>query len=242
VTVPRITAALAGALLATSAGVVACSAGDEADPSADPVVAESSTPADGSPAAEPSPAPYLDVPADVELTDQGQALSLGDSATVAWEPRKRLVGALDVTVRAVERAPISVFRGWRLTPETRSSAAYFVRARLENVGETDLTGLDVPLYAVDETNTLLQAASFASRFEPCPSTKLPEKYRPGRSATVCLVYLVPDKGDLTAVAFRPTQTFEPITWTGEETTYRTGEERPRKEREGQQGRQGQDQS
>jgi hypothetical protein len=32
---------------------------------------------------------------------------------------------------------------------------------------------------------------------------------------VCLVFLAPKKGDLTAVSFRPTQEFDPITWTGE---------------------------
>jgi hypothetical protein len=31
----------------------------------------------------------------------------------------------------------------------------------------------------------------------------------------CLVFLSPKKGDLTAVSFRPTQAFDPITWTGE---------------------------
>ena len=32
---------------------------------------------------------------------------------------------------------------------------------------------------------------------------------------VCLVFLAPKKGDLTAVSFRPTQDYDPITWTGE---------------------------
>jgi hypothetical protein len=32
---------------------------------------------------------------------------------------------------------------------------------------------------------------------------------------VCLVFLSPNKGDLVAVSFRPTQDFDPITWTGE---------------------------
>ena len=32
---------------------------------------------------------------------------------------------------------------------------------------------------------------------------------------LCLVYLSPDKGDLTAVSWRPTEEDVPITWTGE---------------------------
>ena len=68
---------------------------------------------------------------------------------------------------------------------------------------------------MDGHNTLIEASSFASTFKPCPSTPLPPNFKPGASAQVCLVFLSPRKGDLTAVSFRPTQEFNPITWTGE---------------------------
>ena len=44
--------------------------------------------------------------------------------------------------------------------------------------------------------------------------------------TTCLVYLSPKHGDLTAVSFRPTQDFNPITWTGKVTT--VGGDQPKK--------------
>jgi hypothetical protein len=221
-TVPRVTLGLAAALLVVSGVAVACSQDDApgADGATTPLATPAATPtAPATPSA--GPASQLEVPG-VELTEQGSALELGEPATVAWEPDQRTVGALEVVVRAVERAPMSVFGGWRLDDATRASAAYFVRARIDNVGESDLSGVQVPLYAVDGDDTLIQHSSFASRFRPCPSEPFPPRFRPGRSTEVCLVYLVPDKGDLTAVSFRPVQAFDPITWTGEETTYRAG--------------------
>ena len=73
----------------------------------------------------------------------------------------------------------------------------------------------MPLYAVDPTDTLIQASTFQARFEPCPGNGVfPETFGPGDAKEICLVYLVPDGGELTAVSFRPNQDFDPITWTG----------------------------
>ena len=99
-----------------------------------------------------------------------------------------------------------------------------MRATIENVGDTDLGGRPVPLYVVNEDNLLLEPTPFASSFKPCPSTPFPEKFGPGDTADVCLVYLAPDKGDLVAVSFRPDETFNPITWTGEVVKYRAPDE------------------
>ncbi len=159
--------------------------------------------------------PYLEVPEGVELTPQGSELELGDTATVAYEPRQRTVGALDIKVTAVERASFELFEGWELTKETRKTTPYFVRATVENVGETDLGGRPVPLYIVDGENRLIEASVFTGSFRPCDGSMFPERFRTGDIQKACLVYLAPDEGRLTAVSFRPTQEFDPITWTGE---------------------------
>ncbi|WP_432479715.1 hypothetical protein [Nocardioides sp. GXQ0305] len=182
---------------------------------------EGSGDSDSSPAA--AETPYLDVPEGVELTAQGSELELGESATVAYEPRQNAVGALDVTVTATERASFSMFEGWELTKETRSTSPYFVRATVENVGDTDLGGRPVPLYVVDGENRLIESSVFTGTFEPCEGSTFPKKFRNGDRVKACLVYLVPDKGDLTAVSFRPDQEFDPITWTGELTKAGAGQ-------------------
>ncbi|MQW75388.1 hypothetical protein GHK92_05840 [Nocardioides sp. dk4132] len=159
--------------------------------------------------------PYLPVPEGVELTEPGTELELGDTAVVAWEPRQKTVGVLEITVNRLERTTFEKsFEGWKLEPAVRRTTPYFVRARVANVGDTDLGGVEVPLYIVDAKNTLVRYSRFASTFEPCDSGDLPKKFRPGQERDVCLVYLAPDRGRLTAVSFRPTEEFDPITWTG----------------------------
>ncbi|MCW2795281.1 MAG: hypothetical protein JWM79_778 [Nocardioides sp.] len=184
------------------------------DPSTSTSGSQSTTPS----ATEPSPTEtYLPVPPGVDLTAQGSKLALGDHAVGAFELRKDVVGALDIQVNRLEQTTFKQsFKGWKLDSATKKSTPFFVHVTVKNVGDTDLGGRGVspPLYIVDGKNTLIESSSFASEFKPCPSTPLPKKFGHGDKATVCLVFLSPDKGQLTAVSFRPTETFNPIVWTG----------------------------
>ena len=197
---------LLGLVLVPALVLTGCSGGDD-DPSG----------SDGSASSSPTVAdePYLPVPDGVELTAQGSELSLGDKATVAYEPRQDEVAALDLTVTRIEKASFKLFVGWKLSPETLKTTPYFVHAKVKNVGDADLGGRPVPLYAVDGDNTLIESSTFRSTFKPCPSQLLPKKFKTGDALTTCLVYLAPDKGKVTAASFRPTEEFNPIVWTGE---------------------------
>ena len=196
---------LVGLALASVLVLSACSGGDD-DPKADETSGGTSTTA--------SDEPYLPVPDGVELTEQGSELELGDTATVAYEPRQDEVAALEITVTRIDKASFKLFVGWKLSPETKKTTPYFVHAKVKNVGDTDLGGRPVPVYGVDGTNKLIEASTFASTFKPCPSDPLPKKFRTGDSVKTCLVYLAPDRGELTAASFRPVEEFDPITWTG----------------------------
>jgi hypothetical protein len=200
------TRALLAALAVTAVVLSGCSA-DGDDPDASDSSSAPSTPTDT--------AEYLPVPAGVELTTPGSQLAVGDHAVVAYEPRQGQVGALDIQVRQLEQASIDDLGAWQLSDAQKKSTPYYVDAVVENVGDTDLGGRPVPLYVVNEDNVLLESTPFASSFKPCPSTPFPEKFKPGDSVRTCLVYLAPDKGKLVAVSFRPEETFNPITWTGE---------------------------
>lgn len=197
---------LAALALASALVLTACSGGDEGPKEAD----GSASPTTGT-----SDEPYLPVPDGVELTAQGSELSLGDTATVAYEPRQDEVAALDLKVTAIEKASFKLFVGWKLSTETKKTTPYFIRATVKNVGDTDLGNRSVPLYAVDGNNKLIEASTFASAFKPCPSEALPKKFATGDSVKTCLVYLAPDKGEITAAEFRPTEDFDQILWTGE---------------------------
>lgn len=204
----------ASGLLATllAATLVAGCSGDDSSSEAAPEETGSSATS----ATSANSTTYLPVPDGVELTAQGTSLAVGDTATLAWEPRQETVGAIDVTVDRLEQTTFKEsFAGFKITDETKKTSPFFVRATITNVGDSDLGGRRVPLYVVDGENRLVDYSGFASAFPPCPSTGFPAKFAPGKTAEVCLVYLVPDRGELTAVSFRPTQEVNPITWTGE---------------------------
>jgi hypothetical protein len=164
-----------------------------------------------------SPGDALLVPDGVTLTDQGSSLEVGDTATVAYEVRQGVVGVLDITVTRLEKTTFAEsFVGWDLPEETRTAKPYFVRATVLNRGETDLGEVRLqPLYILDGTDTLVESTLFGSTFKPCHPDAFPAPFPPGATADVCLVYLAPDKGDLVAASFRPTEADVPITWTGE---------------------------
>lgn len=189
---------------------------------------------DGDPKAGGSAAPdvpadtaeYLPVPAGVELTSQGSALAVGGHAVVAYEPRQDQVAALDIQVRTLEKASIDDLSAWQLKDAQKNSTPYYVTSVIQNVGDTDLGGREVPLYIVNEDNVLVEATPFASSYKPCESALFPKKFRPGDSVRACQVFLAPDKGELVAVSFRPDETFNPITWTGD--VVKTGDPRDEK--------------
>lgn len=207
----RATAAVVPTLLA--ALLLAGCSGDDGDAAP---AEESESASSSATAAE---APYLPVPEGVELTAPGTELALREPAVLAWEPRQDAVGVIEVRVDRLEKTTFKQsFTGWKIEGPTKKSTPYFVRGKVENVGDTDLGGVRVPLYVVDGNNTLVEYSSFGSSFKPCSSTDFPKKFAPGATSDFCLVYLAPDKGDLTAVSFRPTQEFNPITWTGKVTS------------------------
>ncbi len=185
---------------------------------------------DASPAGESSsataPEPYLPVPDGVELTSQGTALALGDTATVAWEPDQKTVGVLDIKVTSMEKASFKQFVGWDITKKIKKTSPYFVRATVTNAGEANLGSkkglVPVPLYGVDDQNRLIESSPFLGSFKPCDGAAFPEKFKSGATTKACMVYLVPDKGAIEAVSFRPDQEFNPIIWEGEVVPADTG--------------------
>jgi hypothetical protein len=231
---PRLLVRLVGVAAALALALTACGGDNadnpngEADPSATDTAEE----------------PYLPVPEGVELTPQGSELAVGDSATVALE-QDDSVGALDITVTSLEKASFDLFVGWELTKEIKKTSPYFVRAKVTNVGETDLGSGQgtraVPLYAVDGENRLIESSLFTGSFKPCDGATFPKHFKPGDTVKACMVYLSPDRGDLTAASFRPTQEFDPIIWTGELVPAKGTEEegkQGKKDKQGNQGNQG----
>lgn len=205
-------------LLLALGGLSACG-GDATDSEAGSGASSSAGAAVASESAEPSeePAPdYLPVPDGVTLTEPGTDLELKDEAVVAWEPRQKLVGVLEVKVKSLEQTSFKKsFSEWKLDKATRQTTPYFVRAKIANLGDSDVGGREVPLYAEDANGTLIEASTFETRFEPCASDgAFPKKFGADAAQELCLVYLVPEGAELAAVTFQPVQDFDAISWTG----------------------------
>ena len=169
------------------------------------------------PTASPSvdlPTGNVQVPEGVTLTKAGTTLALRQPAVVAYEPNSQRSSVLSLSVDAILTGRISDFAAYQLDARTRASRPYYVRVTVKNVGAGDLSRSPVPLLAVDTRNTLIQPSSFNNSFGRCPSQPLPAGFAPTHTVRMCLVYLVPAGGTLTAMSFRPLQAFEPIIWKG----------------------------
>ncbi len=163
----------------------------------------------------PSPSSTVKVPSGTALTDQGAKLGFGDPARVIFEPAAGRGSVLQLTVRNVRRGRLSDFKGFILDDAYKKKASYFyTTVRVKNLGKGNVGGVPVPLWGVNDANTLLPAVNFTTSFAKCPSKPLPKAFGPGKSVDTCLVYLSPNKGRLDAVSYRPSQEFNPITWTG----------------------------
>lgn len=163
-----------------------------------------------------SPTADVSVPEGVEVTAQGSDLEFGETATVVFEPNQKKSTLLDLTVKSARKGRLSDFEGFILDDDYKRKANYFyVKVAVENVGDKNVGGSPVPLWGVNEENTLLPAVNFTTAFKPCASTPLPKRFKSGDSVDTCLVYLAPNKGSLESMSFRPDQAFDPIEWTGE---------------------------
>jgi hypothetical protein len=162
-----------------------------------------------------TPSSTIKVPRSVSLTDQGSKLSFGRSARVLFETTHGRGTVLGLTVKSVRKGTLEDFKGFILDdPYKRKASYYYAQVVVKNAGDSDVGGVPVPLWGVNGSNTLLPAVNFTTRFPRCPSRPLPAKFGPGDTLRTCLVYLSPNKGSLVAVSYRPSQDYNPITWTG----------------------------
>jgi hypothetical protein len=154
------------------------------------------------------------VPPGVKLTEYGTNLQFGQPATVAYAPNAQRSTILKMTVLSAAQGTVADLNGYTLDDTTRTSTPYYVRVSVENVGEGDVGQTLIPLFLVDNRNTLISASSFTNSFAKCPSMPLPTTFAPHATQTACLVYLAPDRGTMTGVSFRAVQEYAPIVWKG----------------------------
>jgi hypothetical protein len=160
------------------------------------------------------PTGNVDVPSGVTLTKAGTALTFGETATVAYQQNAKRSSVLQLTVASVAKGRIGDLAAYQLDAASKKGTPYYARVVVKNVGTGDLSRAIAPVYAVDSTNALVQAVSFNNTFTKCPSTPLPAGFTTGKTANLCLTYLLPAGRTLVEMSYRPLQQYEPITWKG----------------------------
>lgn len=167
------------------------------------------------PSSSPSPTSTVSVPAGVTLTNPGSKLSFGDTAAVIYQADQQHGTVLKLAAKSATKGRIGDLSQFVLSGSASGSTPYYVHVSVSNAGQGQIGGGAVPLYGVDANNVLLPPVTFTTPFKKCPSKQLPKKFGPGDTLSTCLVFLAPNHGTLTAVSYRPDQTFNPITWTGQ---------------------------
>lgn len=149
-------------------------------------------------------------------TEPGSALALGESATIDWSPNQKVKGRITITVKRLDQGPAKDVRAIKVDPPLKNPRLYYVRFSLENAGTTDLGGvsaLSLPLYVDDGSSVLMPAADVRLAFKPCPLQKLPATFGAGKTAELCLVYVL-ERTVLKNLSLRPNDRDAAITWTG----------------------------
>ncbi|WP_235739066.1 hypothetical protein [Nocardioides alcanivorans] len=197
-------ARLGAFLLASALVLSACGLGDDKDDSKKEKTSESAAPtAEGTPAV-----------GDNGFTTWGADLEFGETARVPWSPKQKLKGAVEITLKRVEQAPMKSFEGFKLTAEQKKGTAYYVRAKVENVGNADLSGFTLPVYLDDGSDVIYPPVNIPSSFKPCDNRELPKKFIPGKKAQVCMVFLSAPGTQMKAIALQPAEGIDQIEWTG----------------------------
>jgi hypothetical protein len=144
----------------------------------------------------------------------GDELALGQSAPLRWAPKQDLEGDVDVTVERIDRSTMKDFAAFTLDKVKKASTPYYVHVKVKNTGDTNLAGVRLPIFLDNGSDVLFPSARIMSSFKPCANQPLPEKFTQGKKANLCLVFLAAPKTRLEAIAMRPTEQTDPITWTG----------------------------
>lgn len=149
-----------------------------------------------------------------KFTKFGSVLAFGQEAGVAYEPNPIHKGVLALSVYSIAEAPWNDFAAYQVSPNIQASTPYYVTVFVKNIGDSDLGGLDIPVWLTDPQGHLIHSSTFTNSFAKCPSLGLPSAFKPTENLTACLVFFVPAPGVVNGAAYRAVSSDGTITWRG----------------------------
>lgn len=145
---------------------------------------------------DPAPPPVVpdgfEIPKGVRITDGGATRQLGKAATVIYQIEQRAASAVTVTVTEVVVGDLERdFRFFNLPDDVKTSTPLYVHVRVKNEGPSGLGGVALPVLLHTDKDQVFPPNDLVGKFRPCPKAALPASFLPGATASICLVYLVP---------------------------------------------------
>jgi hypothetical protein len=161
--------------------------------------------ADPTPEPTPTPAPSA------ARTPQEKKLALGD-ATGLTVRRSGESARVRLAVTDVTEGTIKDLAAFRLDRRSRRSTPYYATVRVTSLGDGDLSGRQVTLWALGSDGTVRPPAEVVGRFPRCQNRPMPRRFTEGESTSTCLLYLLPRGTRLQAVQYRVGDR-PPYSWT-----------------------------
>lgn len=161
-----------------------------------------------------SPTPAVDLPAGVTLTAPSTKLKVGDDGTFVYEIGGGASSAVTATVEEITKGSIDEdFRFFTLDAESKSATPYYVTIAVTNHGPAGLGDAPAPFLIHDDQNSIAPPNAITGTFKPCPNRTLPASLLPGKSADICLVFLLPEGRKLISIDARTADPTTAIRWT-----------------------------
>ncbi|WP_152662520.1 hypothetical protein [Devosia soli] len=168
----------------------------------------------------------------------GTTLSAGEKATVPFLIPNGPEVPIELTVSAIEAGDISDLSNFDIPADFEDARPYYVRFSYTNLGQEDLSNYQVAGFvAFDADGTEIMPSTTMGGSEPftaCQNTA-PATLAEGASHEGCLLFLVPDDGEIASVGYRGNYRFEegkdteadfpiyydPVLWTSGEAAPKT---------------------
>jgi hypothetical protein len=148
-----------------------------------------------------------------EITPNGTTMRLGKPAVIRYVANPKRRSLLRITVTSVRRGRISDLKPFQLDRRSMLSNIYYATVRVRNIGNGNLRGQMLPLYAMVSETQVVPPVSFGSTFPPCNQRPLHKPFRKNARATVCLAFLAPRHGRVTQIDWRTPKSDQAISWT-----------------------------
>jgi hypothetical protein len=140
------------------------------------------------------------------LTPPDTELKVGEVATVSYVPYEEEAKSgehqgikVKVAVTAIEEKSQGDLSGVELEPEEEERTPYFVKAKLEAVGNEEPPGEESPalrLSAIDDRGQEAESLTILGEFSTCEEEQPPAHFVAGESFETCVIYLVREGGSV----------------------------------------------